>query len=462
MARTRVPVAGTIGKSIRTIATVPAQSTVITQTQLQQIIAAVNASQLAANPSGLQPTVWSLISEIPPNIVAIAALTASGFLTRNGDGTWSLVPAPAGRPGEDGAPGEPGPPGPPGLQGVSGTTAIGLQGPPGEPGQPGEDGAPGPAGQTGAGGTGPAGPQGMQGIPGNDGSDGSDGPPGPSGAQGLQGPQGAAGSGGGATLPWNWGQEEPEIPPTFPPFDFGASPTWGGSHTFARVVTFDNESITSSLNGSILLKNVNNPILGFSVTSGGANAKNWDQVVTGTSFLLRTADDTGAGNKNWIGATRVAASTAIASIALGNSTDKPTIGVNGGANAAVAIVSADVNGLGALTAWDGRFTIFGPNAASSTGSACGFGYDVTNDQTVMLSLAPNTAWKPFQLACSVFKLYLAGSEAITVNGPATTGGTTVIFGTAVNKPGTTNGNTAAKWLPVTFGGTQYYIPMFIS
>lgn len=52
---------------------------------------------------------------------------------------------------------------------------------------------------------------------------------------------------------------------------------------------------------------------------------------------------------------------------------------------------------------------------------------------------------------------LADIEAITFTGAATTGTATATF-SATNKPGS-NGS-PAKWLPVKFGGTQYYIPMW--
>lgn len=150
MAKTRVPVAGTIGKSIKTVASAPTQTASITPAQLQQIIATVNASQSAQNPSGLTPTDWSIIQSIPPNITSIAALQTAGFLQRNPNGTWSLVQPPIGPPGQDGPPGEDGPPGPRGLTGAAGAAGggIGPPGPPGDDGQHGEPGPPGIPGQT--------------------------------------------------------------------------------------------------------------------------------------------------------------------------------------------------------------------------------------------------------------------------------------------------------------------------
>lgn len=191
MAKTRVPVAGTIGKSIKTISATPPQNLTITPAQIQAIIAAVNASQLAANPSGAAPTFWQLISEIPQNIVDIAALISSGYLVRNPDGTWALVPpSPPGQPGLDGEPGEDGERGAPGAPGKDGLTVMG---PPGIDGEDGMDGAMGPPGPQGPAGSGATGAQGPMGNPGQDGSDGADGDQGPPGLLGPQGPTGTTG-----------------------------------------------------------------------------------------------------------------------------------------------------------------------------------------------------------------------------------------------------------------------------
>lgn len=202
MAKTRVPVAGTIGKSIQTGIAAAAAAT-ITAADLAAIIVAVKNSIQQANPSGLTPTAWSLITEIPPNISKIAALIGNGFLVRNSDGTWSLVPQPVGIRGEDGPEGPQGEMGFPGLQGPKGDK--GDRGSPGDDGTSGEDGAMGPPGPQGPAGTGAAGPQGPLGPPGfsgSDGEDGADGPPGPAGpfgptgATGPQGPQGFNGNDG--------------------------------------------------------------------------------------------------------------------------------------------------------------------------------------------------------------------------------------------------------------------------
>lgn len=75
------------------------------------------------------------------------------------------------------------------------------------------------------------------------------------------------------------------------------APTWTDIHTFSNVPT-------SSIDGSMLLSDTNNPILGFSQSGASANNKVWDFVVSGTQFLGRTANDSGAGNVNWLAVSR--------------------------------------------------------------------------------------------------------------------------------------------------------------
>lgn len=203
MAKTRVPVAGTIGKSIRTVSTVPSTPAAITQAQFQSIVNAVVATIGAQSPSGLQPTDWSIISSIPPNVKDVAALKYNGVPVRNPDGSWSIMPLSnsVGAPGDDGQPGDPGPPGKDGPQGPVGPTgaaggpigpagpAVWMQAEPGEdgpaiPGPPGPVGPQGPAGPSGTGGGGS--PGGMHFLL-DDPQQGDMGPPGPAGAAGSGG-----------------------------------------------------------------------------------------------------------------------------------------------------------------------------------------------------------------------------------------------------------------------------------
>lgn len=571
MARTRVDVKGTVGKSIRTISDAPQQAAVITQAQLQQIVAAVNASQQAQNPSGAIPTFWSLISEIPPNISAIAALGTNGFLVRNPDGTWRLVPAPAGRPGRDGIPGERGPPGAPGAPGKS---VTGQQGPPGRAGEPGGRGPPG--------GLGPQGPI------------------------GPQGPSGSSTSGGSGPIPWNWGETEPERPRIMPPFDVGASPVWAAQHRFAYSagttilvgsakvnanplggtdpphlfdlvndntvnqvfrmssygaagVVFQNNfhcfrangtlaSPTATLSGDIfwsmgsrgygttgptnsaadfsiaatenfsdtangikftfaacpkgsvtrqdivnlssngsafgsqvqfnfvggsgttdLLRNSvllssTLPLLSFKATGSAADAKYWEQLASGNVFVIQTiSDDLTTTSNHALQFTRSGA--ALTDVALGNSTNNNTftfLGTGAGTvsgawtfNAAPSIVgdligarfkntaAAEHLFVGTVKGWVG--------AGSVTDTAIGA-------HATLNLYAGNSVSAALSLTSTTVEILIGGAEALTINGTPTTGASSATL-TATSAPITSG--VAQKWLRATFGGTQYYIPMFI-
>lgn len=69
------------------------------------------------------------------------------------------------------------------------------------------------------------------------------------------------------------------------------APTWTDVHTFTNVPS-------SSIDGSVLLTDSNNPILAMRQSGATADNKVWDFVISGEALLLRTANDLGAGNAN--------------------------------------------------------------------------------------------------------------------------------------------------------------------
>lgn len=430
MARTRVDVKGTVGKSIRTIADVPAQSTTLTQAQLQQIIAAVNANLAAQNPSGLQPTTWTLITEIPPNISAIAALTASGFLTRNGNGTWSLVPAPIGPPGRDGEDGERGQPGPPGTPGLS---ITGPQGPPGQDGEPGESGFPGPPGST--------------------------------GPQGPAGPAGSSSSGSGP-VPWNWGQEEMDTPIERPPMDIGASNLWSGRQAFTGGVAAPPLTVPALYLG----QQTGLPMITHVIPTGAADTKIWRQYADTTTLNFDAVNDAYSAAAQWLKITRAAA--AITGIDFTQGSGNFTImsvGFGAGAAAAPPVASLGANIWtmqlnGGSTSRTGGVRFRSSNSSVDGGiymdSAAG-GFNIGAISNHDLSFTANNVLRlVIAAAANTFKFNdTAGVEMITINGAATTGAGTATFA-ATNKPSVANFG-PAKWLPVSLAGTQYYIPMWI-
>lgn len=77
MAKVRVPVSGTVGKSVLI------EANAVTQEQLTAAIAAIQPTQVAT--SGLASTVWKLIREIPLNIRNLASLATAGLIVRKSD-----------------------------------------------------------------------------------------------------------------------------------------------------------------------------------------------------------------------------------------------------------------------------------------------------------------------------------------------------------------------------------------
>lgn len=204
MAKTRLPVNRTIGKSIQTTQSIDTSALSAAIANLNAAVATLQAAA-TANPSGLSPTDWSIITGLPANIVQAAKLSGFGTIQRQPGGSWVTRDALSGPPGIDGEDGEQGPPGPPGLRGpagAAGSSGGGGIGPPGMDGEDGEAGPPGPPGSPGAAGsTGPSG-SGGPGPPGMDGEDGVDGAPGQNGANAsaLMQQRGASWSNGSAAV----------------------------------------------------------------------------------------------------------------------------------------------------------------------------------------------------------------------------------------------------------------------
>ena len=104
---------------------------------------------------------------------------------------------------------------------------------------------------------------------------------------------------------------------------------------------------------------------------------------------------------------------------------------------------------GATTnAWSSAYSVFGPNAASTTGAALGLGYNTTSGASEILSLSPAIAWRPLNLfSAGLSVLSSNGSLALTVTAA---GG--VAFGTSATAYGTSgqilrsNGNAPPTWV----------------
>lgn len=476
MAKTRIPVNRTVGRSVQTVTSVDTSDLTTAIANLNIAVGKLQAAA-AANPSGLSPTVWSLISEIPNNIVDIAALISHGLLQRNQDGTWVLVPPPPpGQPGIDGEQGVDGERGAPGSPGVAG--AVGLRGPPGEDGLPGDDGSqgpPGPVGPAGSGSTGAQGPMGTPGTEGADGQDGDRGPPGPSGpagGAGATGPQGPLGFGmdGEVGADGDRGPPGPQgiqgvTGPTGPigsalyqisfgddsgggsddsmiytgDLQLGAARSWLGSHSFYGAV-----DINVSRN-HVTLGDFGSGAIGIGIlnTVPAANNRFWALYEDSAGTLnIAAVNDANSVSSSPLSITR--SGTTITGIALN------------GLTTVTAAAGGD------LQRWSdgtviGSYQTSGVNAYIGTISNHNFNL-VTNNVTRMGCANDGSL---FNFLSTQIKFSSAANvEYVSIIGAATTGGQTAVFTGVVNKPGSST-TSPGKWLPVSFGGTTYYIPMFL-
>jgi hypothetical protein len=64
--------------------------------------------------------------------------------------------------------------------------------------------------------------------------------------------------------------------------------------------------------------------------------------------------------------------------------------------AKISIASTSTNA-NTVNTWSDAYSTFGPNVGSATGAALGIGYNTTLDQSEIISIAPNVAWKPLQI-----------------------------------------------------------------
>ncbi|MGH8258784.1 MAG: hypothetical protein ACREUG_03740, partial [Steroidobacteraceae bacterium] len=232
MSRIKVPVPGTVGRSVRIDPNATQGATlgvdlkgpggaVLTVAQLKALLGAASASGTPASAMlGVSVTLWNLIQEIPANVTQVALLNTSGVVQRQGDGSWITRVIPAGGIG------------PPGMDGEPGEDGAWMPGPPGRDGAAGAKGDPGPAGPSG----GPVGPMGAPGF---------DGEPGEDGMWGAPGVPGSGGSGAAANI-------TPDTHPSSPTvwddeFEFGSTlDTTGARRSGANPWTIVNTPGSSS------------------------------------------------------------------------------------------------------------------------------------------------------------------------------------------------------------------------
>lgn len=151
---------------------------------------------------------------------------------------------------------------------------------------------------------------------------------------------------------------------------------------------------------------LNNPTRRVSITSSSADAYMSFNPNASETWVMGSDNSGVAGAQQFIlfsgGAYR-------AVMTLGGNFGIATSSPPGALSVASASIGTSV-GTG-TSAWSNKYSIFGPNVGSTTGAAIGLGYDNTGDAGVLISIAPNTAWKPMN--------YLALSHNFYVNGGTT-------------------------------------------
>lgn len=109
--------------------------------------------------------------------------------------------------------------------------------------------------------------------------------------------------------------------------DQSISPTWTGTHSFNNQVT---GTATSAVGVTTFRASAVTPVYGWKATGGTTDTKNWQAYATGSGVINFSAlNDAETAEKIWLTASRTSGTTTIASIGLGNSTDKPPITLNG-------------------------------------------------------------------------------------------------------------------------------------
>lgn len=430
---------------------------------IQNLAAALGVTKQSAQPVIL----WNQLTEIPPNVTAVANLDTAGVVRRLPDGTWITQPptdfigraGPPGRRGERGTQGIPGIKGADGRQGIDGNTIPGRRGARGQrgfPGPPGAAGAAGPQGVTGA--SGVPGPAILR--RGSPGRQGFRGPPGERGATGAQGPQGPAGSASSASGFPGYRQNYPR-PRLLPPLDNAAPVKWSATHTYLKPFT------AAGTNGDapITLKSTN-PAISLIRTSQAADEKIWDFAYSGSSFLFRSTNDAGSTVSSAFQFDRTGV--ALTKLTFGNTTDNPAMTFAGTGQ---VIFGAMTNPAGAGTLnFGGTQPTFRIQDNSGTNKTAFDFYAQTTACVINANFGTSAVALNLQVGSTemigmpsnkaTIKFSISGSEAITINGAATTGINGAVITGTNTKPGAGGSPGPAKWLPVSVGGTQYYIPMW--
>ena len=104
--------------------------------------------------------------------------------------------------------------------------------------------------------------------------------------------------------------------------DQSIAPTWSAQHIFSKAFTTSG----TAGNYAVFLQSAT-PALALDATGAAADAKVWELTATNTDLLGRISNDAGSTTKLWLDVTRAA--NVVTAVALGNTTDKPPITLNG-------------------------------------------------------------------------------------------------------------------------------------
>src|SRR5207253_879452 len=162
------------------------------------------------------------------------------------------------------------------------------------------------------------------------------------------------------------------------------------------------------------------PVLDLHITSGdtpahrleqtgqsGFTAQTWDIAGNEANFFVR--DVTGGSRLPF--RVRPGAPTSSIDISASGNVGFATSAAQG----AISVASANtgVPG-GAPITWSNKYSTFGPNVGSATGAALGLGYDTTGDSGILISVAPNTAWKPMSYQAISHNFYVLGGATASM------------------------------------------------
>lgn len=78
---------------------------------------------------------------------------------------------------------------------------------------------------------------------------------------------------------------------------------------------------------------------------------------------------------------------------------------------AFTVISTSVNGGGTNSAWSNKYSVFGPNAGSTTGAALGLGYDTSTNSSVISSIAPGSAWEALSIFSASVTFFPSGATS---------------------------------------------------